>query len=150
MPVRSDVSATFCRPSCTLFSPKSRWPAANAARTCSAGNVLETAIRVIASGSRCARAAAAAMRARTWLRLSAMTASEVTRPPLLAIRLQRLEVRLCLFGVGAGGRQLQVGLELRCRFAQFAEVDQHPSEHEVCLGVCGIRLHCLRQQFVGF
>ena len=52
----SAVSAIFCRPSWTLFSPKSRWPAAQAARTRSAPNVLETATSVTAPGSRPDRA----------------------------------------------------------------------------------------------
>ena len=58
----SAVSAIFCRPSCTLFSPNFRCPAAHASRTRSAPNVFETATRVMSRGLRPDRRAAAAMR----------------------------------------------------------------------------------------
>src|SRR6266508_144416 len=72
----SDVSPIFCRASWTLFSPKSRWPAAHAARTYAALKVLETAIRRMSEGSRPARRAAASIRDLTDWRLEA-TASTV-------------------------------------------------------------------------
>ena len=59
------VWSIFCSASWTLFSPKSTWPASAAARTWSAGKVLETATRRMEAGSRPARPAARAMRART-------------------------------------------------------------------------------------
>ena len=46
----SAVSAIFCRPSCTLFSPNSRCPASHASRTQSAPNVFETATSVTSDG----------------------------------------------------------------------------------------------------
>ncbi len=45
----SAVSAIFCSPSWTLFSPKLRSPAAHASRTRSAPNVFETAMRVMSA-----------------------------------------------------------------------------------------------------
>jgi hypothetical protein len=61
---RSAVASCFCRASWTLFSPKSRWPAAYAALTWSGPNVFETARRETSVGVRPAAAAAAAIRER--------------------------------------------------------------------------------------
>src|SRR3954466_15867538 len=70
---KSAVSPIFCRASWTLFSPKSRCPAAWAARTCSALNIFETARRRMSAGGRPAAAAAAAIRSRIAARLPAMS-----------------------------------------------------------------------------
>ena len=69
------MAATFGSASWTRFSPKSRTPAANAARTASAGCVLLTATRVTSPGGRDARSAARAMRSRTAATRSAITSS---------------------------------------------------------------------------
>ncbi len=69
----SVVSAIFCRASWTLFSPKSRWPAAYAARTWPALKVFDTARSLTSSGPRPAAAAAAAIRWRTAARLLAIS-----------------------------------------------------------------------------
>ena len=59
--------------SCTRFSPKSRSPASNAARTISTECVFDTPTSVMSCGERPARSAAAATRARTVARLVAMS-----------------------------------------------------------------------------
>jgi len=60
-----------------LFSPKSRWPAAQAARTWSGPNVFDTATSRASSGRRPARRAASAIRDRIAARFAAMVASSV-------------------------------------------------------------------------
>jgi hypothetical protein len=75
----SAVSTIFCRPSCTLFSPNSRWPAAHASRTRSTPNVFETATRVTSDAARPDRRAASAMRPRTSARFSAIDTLQGSR-----------------------------------------------------------------------
>ena len=53
--LRSADPSIFCRASCTRFSPKSCWPASQAARTCSRENVLDTARSRTSPGCRPAR-----------------------------------------------------------------------------------------------
>ena len=76
---RSAVSVRLARASWTRFSPKSTCPAAWAARTASAPNVLLTATRRTASGDRPLRVAALAMRARTAASRPATTVSSASR-----------------------------------------------------------------------
>src|SRR6187402_387121 len=117
----SAVSPIFCRPSWTLFSPKSTWPAAAAARTASALNVLETAISLTVVGSRPARRAAASSRDLTEERFRTR-ATSTDGAVLLDVRLQHLGVRFRLGGVWTVRGNLQVGLELLPRFRQLALV----------------------------
>src|SRR6185295_15990179 len=133
----SAVWSIFCRASCTLFSPKSRCPACQAARTWSAPNVFETAMSWMAAGSRPARRAAASSRDRTTCRLCATDATVKTWA-LLDVRLEQLEVGLRFLGVRAVRRHLGVGLELLRRLRQLAGVQVDLAEHEVRLGVLGI------------
>src|SRR5262245_55786095 len=102
---KSAVASTFCRASWTLFSPKSRCPAAYAVRTWSALNVLETARSRTDWGSRPAAAAAAAIRCRIAARLPAMSFTNAL--------LDGRDDRLGRVGVLTGRRQFQVRLELR-------------------------------------
>jgi hypothetical protein len=70
---KSAVSSRFCRASWTLFSPKSRCPAAWAARTCAAPNVYDTASRRTSPGGRPHDTAAAAIRSRIAARFAGIT-----------------------------------------------------------------------------
>src|SRR5690349_10468199 len=94
----SAVASSFCSASWTLFSPKSRCPAAYAARTWSALKVLETARSLTDPGSRPAAEAAAAIRFRTAAMLPAMSFNS----------LDRVEDGLCGGGVRAVGGELEV------------------------------------------
>src|SRR5690606_33816832 len=77
--VRSRRPAQWACPSCTRFSPNTRWPAASAASSASAGWVLLTAVRVTEASSRPAAAQTAAIRPRTALKRSAMLDVSGTR-----------------------------------------------------------------------
>src|SRR5919107_4174623 len=113
---KSAVSASFCRASWTLFSPKSRCPAAYAARTCSALNVFETARRRMSAGGRPAAAAAAAIRSRIAARLPTIACTYLCL-------LDGRDDRLGGVGVLARRLELQIGLELRLRVRRVAGIE---------------------------
>src|SRR5947207_1218419 len=120
-------AAILSSPSCTRFSPKSRWPASAAARTRSAPNVFDTATSWISEGERCARSAATVMRRRTDARCAAISAA--TGLPGIAGRLFDLrEQSLGDVGVLTGRRQLEVLLEGLLGFGHLAEVHVRHAE----------------------
>src|SRR5215471_557091 len=77
--LRSCRSGNFSANSWTRFSPKTLIPACAASRIRAGSTVLLTAIRAIESGLRRTRAAARAIRARTWAIFSAIDIIEIVR-----------------------------------------------------------------------
>src|SRR5262245_57774332 len=112
-------SAIFCRASWTLFSPKSRCPASQAARTASMGWVLETATRRTSPGWRPARRAASAIRAL----ISASRRGISLNTLLLELGDHGLRRR----GVRPVRSDFQIGLKRGHRIGELAFVEQgHP------------------------
>src|SRR5205085_166170 len=125
-------------------------PASAAARTWSAVKVLETAISRTEAGSRPTRSAARAICSRTpasrvW---SVETAS--TQKSELSLFLELCNQSLRGGGVGAIGRELEIGLELRRRAGEVALVHQCHAELIVSLSVVGVGLERGFECLLGF
>ena len=128
---RSAVSLIFWSASWTLFSPKSIWPAAAAARTWSAEKVLETATRRTEAGSRPARPAARAMRSRT--------PASRARGGIEHYFFSASTNCFAIGGVRARRRELEIRLELGDRVRRILADERH-AEHVVRFGVIRVGL----------
>src|SRR5260221_13637504 len=138
----SVVSAIFCRASWTLFSPKSRWPAAYAAWTWPALNVFDTARSRTSSGCRPAARAAPGVRSRMAVEFWLMSFKGPLNPYLEL--LNRRDDALRDVHVLARRRELQVCLEVRFGFGERllgAGVDQRHAQPVMRVGHVGIELH---------